>query len=301
MKIRLPWMSRAERQLWRAASTLDDLGELTAAWLEGKMQSQPAWQPRFGPDDETLPHVPVLAIANRGGYVTNASQPGRLHTGADGTEWRQRAAVEGFVSDSLVLQRLIDTAEQAGLDVVLNDADHRTKDAIPVTLRNGKPHTTFGRTLGPGDLKVMWRGFPNALILMADAHQLTIVDPDFGPSARLWDVLAHATTRPTPYPPAPAPTVVCTSCGCSAIGWSICADGCSGVTDQADGRCTACINPNVLIDWSKEIDDQPNECALCGAPHYSARPYCSTACKIADGSGPVEFPGATEPSGPTRA
>lgn len=90
--------------------------------------------------------------------------------------------------------------------------------------------------------------------------------------------------RTVPHPPAPAPTVLCTACGCTAIDWQICGDGCSGVTNQPRGLCDACIDPSVIIDWSKELDAAENECALCGAPYYEARRYCSDACERADDS-----------------
>lgn len=282
MKIRLPWMSRADRTRWQAAHTLHDLGQLTAAWLEGTIQSRPGYQPRYGPDDETLPHVQVLATANHGGYLTHGSQPGLLATDANGTHWAQRAAVDGFVSDPVVLRRLIDTAEKAGLEVIVNDLldEQGYGPGAVVTLMDGESHTTFGRAIGVRDLKVMWRGFPQALDIAARALQVTLADPDFGPSTRLWDVLTEATTHLDP--PVPAPTVLC-ECGCTAIDWQICQDGCRGVTDQTAGRCEACIDPSVIIDWSKESDEPtPNECGLCGAPYYAARRYCSDACESAD-------------------
>ncbi|MEV4975359.1 hypothetical protein [Streptomyces scopuliridis] len=91
--------------------------------------------------------------------------------------------------------------------------------------------------------------------------------------------------QPVPPPPGPAPTVLCTGCGCTAIGWQICNDGCHGVTDQADGRCQACIDPRAITDWSKVREGEESECALCGAPFYSSRRYCSTGCELADDEG----------------
>lgn len=84
---------------------------------------------------------------------------------------------------------------------------------------------------------------------------------------------------PVPPPSADAPKVIC-SCGCTAIEWQICGDGCHGVVNQSDGRCQACIDPSVIIDWSK--DGVENECANCGAPMFSSRTYCTTGCEEAD-------------------
>jgi hypothetical protein len=69
-------MPRATRQRWQEASTLRELGELTALWLEGKLDSQPGYVPRVGPDKETTELVAVLARLNRIGYLTDSSQPG---------------------------------------------------------------------------------------------------------------------------------------------------------------------------------------------------------------------------------
>ncbi len=68
-------MSAADRRAWEAARTLDDLGELTARWLEGTIASQPGYEPGCGPDPETAALIPVVARCNRAGYVTCGSQP----------------------------------------------------------------------------------------------------------------------------------------------------------------------------------------------------------------------------------
>jgi len=74
---------------WHSARTLAGLGELTAQWLEGKI----GYVPGYGgapPDEETEPLIPVLAAANRAGFVTIVSQPGEEPTaGYDGETWMQ--------------------------------------------------------------------------------------------------------------------------------------------------------------------------------------------------------------------
>lgn len=197
MPLRLPGMSHADRLHWQAARTLNDLGQLTAAWLEGVLQSQPGYQPRCGPDDETLPYVPILAAANRAGYLTTASQPGAFCTSTDGTAWAQRAAVEGFICDPVVLRGLIHTANRAGLEVIIpahREEKGRGAGAV-VTLRENETHTTFGLALTIQDLAVQWHGFPHALTIVAGAVQVTVADPLFGPSTRLWDVLTNIGTQ----------------------------------------------------------------------------------------------------------
>ncbi|MFJ8855959.1 hypothetical protein [Streptomyces sp. NPDC102437] len=91
-------------------------------------------------------------------------------------------------------------------------------------------------------------------------------------------------TAVLPAPPAPAPKFVCRECGCTYR--DSCGDGCYGVQDQDDGRCGACIDPSVIIDWSKVRDGEESKCVLCDAPFFSAGRYCSTACQVADASDP---------------
>src|ERR1700678_2550864 len=107
-------MSHADREAWASARTLADLGELTAQWLEGGIISQPGYAPGCGPDEETVPLIPILATLNRAGFVTSGSQPGDAGYGSEGTGWQQRAAVEGF-ADAALLVRLSDAAYDAGL------------------------------------------------------------------------------------------------------------------------------------------------------------------------------------------
>jgi hypothetical protein len=252
--MKLPWMSWADRRRWRSARTVADLGVLMAAWLEGQIASRPGYQPRYGPDGETTDLIPVLAACNRAGFLTDDSQPGDAGEGFDGALWEQRAAVTGFVArdNHELLQRLAAAADQAGLLI----AQHTTRDewddhsGFAVTTRDGKRYTTYGRALGSDDLRFLWTGcHRQAVDQIVDAVQVTLAYPMFGPDLLLWEVLAEVTARTVPHPPVPAPRVICSTCGCTAINWQICDDGCHG---------------------------------LCGAPFHHAGNYCSEACEDAD-------------------
>lgn len=206
MRLRLPGMSRTDRARWRAARSIADLAELTALWLEGRIASHPGVMPNCGPDEETSDLVPVLALANRNGYLTDNSQPGTSGTGFDGRWWEQRAAVTGWVrcdqaGIDLVNQILV-PAQAAGL-IVCADSHH----GLPVTCVDGHPYTTFGGPLSKRDLRTIW---PAHLIhrdlfrQLQGAIQLTVIDPAYGRNDRLWNVLAKALYTP----PAPAePTI----------------------------------------------------------------------------------------------
>ncbi|WP_370973713.1 hypothetical protein [Amycolatopsis sp. cg9] len=188
-------MARADRERWYAARDLRDLGRLTALWLEGAIESQPGYEPGFGPDEETAELVPVLARANRAGYVTDASQPGRAPgTGFDGATWAQRAAVEGWIAPDRSSE-LIDVAQQAGLIVITNTVlntrfARRCRDFIDVTRRAEQVCTGFGTQRRASEIRFQYdechRDAINAVIR---SRQVTIAAPDYGPDHTVWEVV----------------------------------------------------------------------------------------------------------------
>ncbi|MFF4902586.1 DUF6919 domain-containing protein [Streptomyces sp. NPDC001068] len=194
MKIRLPWMSRLDRNRWKAAQNLGQLGGLMALWLEGHVASWPGYQPNWGPDEETHELIPTLAAANRAGYVTIASQPGFDPVKAyDGRIWQQRAAVEGFVCDGDLRRALVEAAGKAGLEYEVADTMDTGEKGIVVTLRGGKPHTGFGGYIDDWNLRhTIWRGIGiGALNDVFRSVRVTIAAPEYGVAAgeRVWEVL----------------------------------------------------------------------------------------------------------------
>ncbi|MGW2050798.1 DUF6919 domain-containing protein [Streptomyces sp. NPDC001858] len=271
-------MSRADRARWQATRTLTDLGKVTAAWWEGTVRSLPGHRANHRPHPALAEHTTALATANRAGFLIPAAQAGFV----DG-RLQQRAAVQGFATDPALIRRLVDAAEEAGLEIVLNDRYDAfyfydgPGTGIAITTGDGADNL-FGQALGLPELKAMWPKLPYAVDAVASALQITLADPRFGPSTLLWDTLTAA----MPAEPSPAPKIMCRECGCTFR--SNCADGCiGGVWDQADGRCPACIDPSIVIDWSKNCDGEEKECALCGAPFFHAGSYCSLGCEAADG------------------
>jgi hypothetical protein len=229
-------MSREDRARWRGASTLEDLGELTACWLQRTIESHPGIQPGYGPDPETTPYTDLLAAVNRAGFVTISSQPGVAEErGTDGALWQQRAAVQGLVADPRVLRRLTTLAESAGLDTVVNEpaatpGRTRQRDGIAVTTRAGHTHTDFGTPLGSRELGLCWRGCStSAFTSVMDASQVTLVDPIWANTETLWIVLEEAAGISSP---------LCRICGCSEH--SPCANGCAWDRDPLGPRCSAC-------------------------------------------------------------
>lgn len=201
MKIRLPWMRRADRRRWKAATSLADLGTLMALWLEGEVSSWPGYQPGYGPEAETQALLPTLAAANRTGYITIGSQPGHDPvTGFDGATWVQRASVEGFIRDHDLLRRLSDAAYAAGLEMEIADLLDTGEKGFTVTTRDGQPYTSFGGYLSPGVLRQIWPGIGSgAMDDVLLAARVTLIVPEYGAAAgaRLWHVLDEVTGRVT--------------------------------------------------------------------------------------------------------
>ncbi|CAL9677820.1 hypothetical protein SUDANB105_08131 (plasmid) [Streptomyces sp. enrichment culture] len=194
MKLRLPVLGRRLDRRWKTAATLADLGDLMALWLEGEIASWPGYAPGCGPDEETRELIPTLAAANRAGYITIASQPGvDPESGFDGLIWTQKAAVEGFVRDRVLLRALVDAAYEAGLDAEVADTLDTGARGIVVTLRGGEPYTDFGGYLGGAKLRhTIWPGIGSgALDDVFHAVRVTLAAPEYGaaPGARVWEVL----------------------------------------------------------------------------------------------------------------
>lgn len=189
-------MNRDDLKTWQAARTLDDLGELTALWIEGKIGSQPAYHGTT--DIESPEMVPVLAALNRVGYMTIQSQQGFDGPGYDGALWVQRAAVEGFASHEIA-QRIFDTAPLNLLVIDLCDAHLprvrvSSRHAFTVTYRNREPYTSFGHHLSRRHIRDAHVGYGilngAAQDALCSAHQVTVIDLEPGRTHLLRDFLS---------------------------------------------------------------------------------------------------------------
>jgi hypothetical protein len=188
-------VNRADRRLWSSARTLAGLGELTAQWLEGVIGSVPGYC--GGPAEETAELVPVLAAANRAGFVTEGSQPGR-----SGPGWEQRAAVQGFADDGTLGRLRQACTGHPEIYAIVNRASRwfiRYKTATPVTRCGGRDFTRFGACLSRGHLSDAWTGYgecsDDAVQAVCDAWQVTLVDTEWGrEDSPLWATLAGFAT-----------------------------------------------------------------------------------------------------------
>ncbi|MCX4682647.1 hypothetical protein OG413_46740 [Streptomyces sp. NBC_01433] len=252
MKLKFPWMSRADRRRWTSARTVTDLGELMALWLEGEIASRPGYAARYGPDEETEYLVPSLAALCRAGYITTQSQPGSAGTGENGLWWEQRAAVELVVADPELLPRLVDAANSAGMVVRVNDYRRGglQDEPVIVTTCDCEAVTAFAGRISREDMAVQWPELNRSLYdQVAHGTYVSIIAPEYGAAGdRLWVLLDQVSgLRPAPDP--------------EDDPWS----------DEPPWHTHGALEP------------EPGECTLCGAPLYHHRgPYCSKACEEAD-------------------
>jgi hypothetical protein len=199
-------MSRAGRDRWARARTLGDVGELTAHWLEGRIDSQPNYRVRCDVDEADAPGLTGTLVAlNRAGFVTSGSQAGHDGEGYDGAHWQQYAAVVGFATPEIVgwLQDTVVApvaadGSRADTGLCLTRCARATflRDVDTVTFRDGVPVTDFGNRYSARDLRDDWAGYgvchPDAVAELVAAEQVVVRDTEFGRNDRLWPALRAA-------------------------------------------------------------------------------------------------------------
>lgn len=192
-------MSHVDRIRWGAPTTHIELGEVVARWLTSDgVRSQTGHQPRRGPDLETLPLLEVLARVNRRGYVTDGSQPGDedLQFKPTVLRWEQRAFVEGW-ADAAMAARLRRLTARHGLLIRCRRAGRRWTSAEAIDATRVITPTTVEVTLAVGCTEAVPHvrnlRFPDVndgmLKELLNGWNVTLVDPEWGPSDRLWRAL----------------------------------------------------------------------------------------------------------------
>ncbi len=201
-------MGKVEVKIWYEASSHIELGEQMARWLEGDLASRPGYQPYRGPDPETTELIPVLARANRRGYVTYCSQPGRREFIEPRDRWGrrraeewpqlwQRAAVSGWATEG-TMNRLSYLGRQVGVHVRVSQPRHGngTSDGQLCVTRLLKPEGGFtdctwsGLAIGYTDVQRIWSECsPRMVNDLINGWQVSLIDPEWGPSNRLWNIL----------------------------------------------------------------------------------------------------------------
>jgi uncharacterized protein DUF6919 len=193
-------LTRRDRPLWAAAAGLDDLGQLTAAWLDGSIASQPGYYGPCDVDEDDAPGLTdTLILLNQAGFVTHGSQAGYDGPGYDGAHWQQMAAVEGLAAPH-TYDWLCDALTGTRFGVLAWPCKarpwHRAGAGVPVTFREGQAYTTFGSQVGEVTIAgELYDGCGTAAIAAAcAATQVTVYDPEPGRND-LWPALAAAAAR----------------------------------------------------------------------------------------------------------
>jgi hypothetical protein len=192
-------VTQANRDVWRTARTLGELGELIAQWLEGRLDWSP-WQRK--PDPETGEITAALAALNRMGFATTHSQPGG---GPDEGGWAQRAAVSGFATWELA--ELFEAAT-CMTDIVIATFETliHVPCSIPITIwpeevasdpdRIGvSPAYTWegGGAGGIETLEAYEELHPEMVDVLARSAHVVLIDPSWGRKDLLWRVLEEVT------------------------------------------------------------------------------------------------------------
>jgi hypothetical protein len=182
-----------DRGAWRQATTLLAAGELTARWLEGDSEFQPAtFTASF--DAETAPIAVELAALNRNGLFTKESQPGLQSAGL-----AQRQYVTGFCSAEIAAE-LLALSTRSELVTVAHAPAESSNAAIPVTVDGGEVVTVLGSSENPvtEDQIQDWAGETNdhLALLLADSWYVEILDPAWGRDDVLLPAVLGALTGP---------------------------------------------------------------------------------------------------------
>ncbi len=184
--------------IWAQARTLEDLCELTGAWLSGRLDSQPGYHGTVDVDDAPDLRDALIAL-NRVGFLTNTSQDGFDGTGYDGAHWVQVAAVSGF-ADVHTVEWLWDVMANSGhrFNVVTVRCKtspwwRRPVPGIGVTWRDGRTTCAFGRQASRNVIAgELYDGCSDAAIdALCAAYQVTVYDwtPGFN---EMWPILLRA-------------------------------------------------------------------------------------------------------------
>jgi len=178
----------AYREAWRRARTLEDLGELTAAWAEGTVK----WMPTDAsePYEETEPLREVLAAINRNGFVTTFSQPGEA---IDEEGRGQRAAVEGWAREGIA-RCLGSLALWTDLLVfAFEPGNYSAGYQVPITTAVFRPFTWVGGYDGHELLEQYAEDCSReAIEEIMQAWTMVIIDPCWGRKSHLWEHVSAA-------------------------------------------------------------------------------------------------------------
>lgn len=179
--------------LWKAANSFRDLCNLGARFIEGEAVGFPGWLPGEL-DEESDAQAPLLARAQRAGFLTLASQPGIPPCeAADGRIEQRRAFVFGFAEPPLA-ERLIRACQSAKLWTANHASEASGGETLTVATRGEQEFLCVGDGQGPTELELFEGalGPGPALEALRASRYLVLADPAWGRDDLLWPTLERS-------------------------------------------------------------------------------------------------------------
>ena len=175
-------MNRSDREAWKSARTMDDLGELVIRWLNGELTETPD---HMGPPEaETIPLIPALTMINRGGFITVMSQLAKTHGEQARNTW-----VDGFATDA-VLERM--RGAVAGTPLILGACRRRVHG-------HARNDHWWARRCQWRMVTGYWaEGCPAVADQLRGCWLVSVEDPEPGRNRLLWGALARALSGGAP-------------------------------------------------------------------------------------------------------
>jgi hypothetical protein len=174
-----------DEEIWQQAKSLQDIGELTARWLEGKLSYYPLYGGDIDP--EAVPLRRVLAKFNRNGFITEFSQPGEP---MDEEGFAQRACVSGY-ADEAIAKKIACLSLYTELLVFIFEPGGNGGYQIPITVVEHQPGTWNGLYWDDENLEQLARDCSReALQSLGKAWFVFVLDLKWGRKAYLWKLVS---------------------------------------------------------------------------------------------------------------
>jgi hypothetical protein len=180
------------RAAWRTARTFGDLCSLGAEFVEGRTAFFPGWGWSVL-DEESDAIVAHLAVLQRAGLLTLASQPGRAPWPShDGAPQEQRTFVCGF-ADERCARALAELRAEPEIKVDLFRRGESGGTRTAVSARGGIPHAFAGYSAFEEELACFaGQVSSEALEVLERSTYVSAIDLVWGRDSELWKSLRQA-------------------------------------------------------------------------------------------------------------
>jgi len=183
-----------DKDVWRNATTFLELCELNARFIEGDLKCHPDCC-GDGLDSESEPIAKYLAAFSRAGFLTTVSQPGE-----SSPDYKQRAFVEGFVSERVAL-RLERLDLISSLYVIVAQPGVNTGNGIAVTVDGFRKVTETGHVVWEYALQEFEEMCSEeGLNALKSGYYACIIDLKWGRENYLWETVAQELHSVEPDP-----------------------------------------------------------------------------------------------------